>query len=90
MKREVVKYKVGLMLAEAGISSFVTAAEILGISPQYLSMILSCERRPAKIQRALARLCHHKPQDLFGPFTHPDLRCLSRLKIAKRTQRHES
>ncbi|MBE3039690.1 MAG: hypothetical protein IMZ62_12880 [Chloroflexi bacterium] len=49
------------------------AAAVLGISQQYLSDIVTCKERPARHQRALAKLCGCSPVDLFGPFTNPEL-----------------
>jgi len=74
MTPKTVKYVIGLALANAGIHRFEEAARRLRISRSYFSLILSCERRPARYQKALARLCAKRPEDLFGQFTNPDLK----------------
>jgi len=74
MTRKTVKYVIGLALANAGIHRFEEAARKLRISRSYLTRIISCERRPASLQRAISRLCGKRPEDLFGEYCHPDLR----------------
>lgn len=74
MGDQVVKYRVGLHLAKAGIRSFAEAARTIGISQSYLANILACREQPPKHQQALARLCGCDPEHLFGRCTHPRLR----------------
>lgn len=74
MKAEAVKYLVGLKLCEVGIKNYLDLADRLGITPQYLSLILATRERPAKHQRAIARICRCTAQELFGEFTSPELR----------------
>jgi DNA-binding transcriptional regulator YdaS (Cro superfamily) len=64
-----VKWEIRLALAREGIGGFSQAARRLGISKSYLSHICSGRQRPARIQRAVARLCRRNVADLFGEFT---------------------
>jgi len=71
---ELVKYVVGLLLAERGIRDFQEASRRMGITLQAFSQVVHGDRKTAHIQRGIAELCGRSPQDLFGALTHPDLR----------------
>jgi len=73
MNRESVKFIVGLALAQKGIHRFDDVAKRLGISKVYFSLILSCDRTPARYQKAIAEICGRRPVEIFGPFVNPDL-----------------
>lgn len=74
MQRQCVKYLIGLRLCQAGIASFAEAADRLGISRPYMSSIANGDEQPEHHQRELARLCCCEPAELFGPYTHPNLK----------------
>jgi transcriptional regulator with XRE-family HTH domain len=73
MKREAVKYIIGLAMVEAGIASFADLAGRLGVSTAYLSQIVNGVERPPAQQRRIAELLGREPRDLFGRWTHPTL-----------------
>jgi transcriptional regulator with XRE-family HTH domain len=73
MKREAVKYIIGLAMVEAGIASFADLAGRLGVSTAYLSQIVNGVERPPAQQRRIAEMLGREPKAIFGPFTHPSL-----------------
>lgn len=74
MKPEIVKYTIGLLMARKGIRTFAELAARLNISPEHLSNVIICRRKARPQQLALAKLFGLTPVELFGPFTHPDLK----------------
>lgn len=83
MKREAVKYLVGMKLAEAGIRRYEDAARRLGVTPQHLSAVLACRDMSAPVQQGLADLCGCTPQELFGRYTSPKLARRRKLKSTR-------
>lgn len=73
MKREGVKYLIGLKLVDAGYRNYEELARKLGISPAYLSLIINCVEQPAEWQQKIADLLGCTPKELFGPCTNPKL-----------------
>ena len=73
MKREGVKYLIGLKLINAGYRNFEDFARKVGISPSYLSIIINCVEQPAEWQQKIADLLGCMPREIFGPCTNPSL-----------------
>lgn len=88
MKRECIKYLVGLRLAERGVRGFAEAARQLGVSPAHLSNVVAGRHRTPATQVRLARLCGCTPEDLFGEYTHPSIRSPRGAGGARRQTRH--
>ena len=76
MKREYVKHLIALKLIDAGYHTFTEVAARLGITFQYVSLIVLCREKPARWQKAIADLCGCTATELFGEWTNPELKAV--------------
>ena len=74
---EIIKYKVGLAMVQKGYRTFKALAEACDISLPFLSNVLACRERGISAQRKIARACGVPASELFGEFTHLDLKELA-------------